>query len=102
MENIGIPDALVHGDINPGNILIDDDRCVFTDWAQAGISTPFVTFEHLKRQLTQDAGKQSSVCRLSEIYRGSWRSMLTDCQVDSAAMLSPLIAIAAYLYGRRD
>jgi hypothetical protein len=102
MEDIGIPDALVHGDINLGNILIDDDRCVFTDWARASVGNPLVTFEHLKLQFAHEANTQTSSLRLFEVYKSAWLPMLSDCQIERAAILVPLIAIAAYLHSRRD
>ena len=102
MEDIGIPDALVHGDINFGNILIDDDRCVFTDWARASVGNPLVTFEHLKLQFAHQANTQTSSLRLFEVYKSAWLPMLSDCQIERAAILVPLIAIAAYLHSRRD
>jgi hypothetical protein len=101
MEDIGIPDALVHGDINLGNILIDHDRCVFTDWARAGVGNPLVTFEHLKLQFAQ-ANTQTSSLRLFEVYKSAWLPTLADRQIERAAILVPLIAIAAYLHSRRD
>jgi hypothetical protein len=102
MEDIGIPDALGHGDINPGNILIDDDRCVFTDWARASVGNPLVTFEHLKLQLAHETNSQISSLRLFEIYKSAWLSMVSEYQIERAAILVPLIAIAAYLHSRRD
>jgi hypothetical protein len=102
MEDIGIPNALVHGDINLGNILIDDDRCVFTDWAQASVGNPLVTFEHLKLHFAHEANTQTSSLRLFEVYKSAWLPMLSDGQIERAAILVPLIAIAAYLHSRRD
>jgi hypothetical protein len=101
MEDIGIPDALVHGDINLGNILIDNDKCVFTDWARASIGNPLVTFEHLKLQFTQ-ANTQTFSLRLFEVYKSAWLPMLSERQIKRAAILVPLIATAAYLHSRRD
>jgi hypothetical protein len=102
IEDIGIPDALCHGDINPGNILIDDDQCVFTDWALASVGNPFATFDHLRLQLGHGANSQISSLRLFEVYKSAWLPMLSDCQIERAAVLVPLIAIAAYLHSRRD
>lgn len=100
MEDIGIPNTLCHGDIHLGNILIGDDGCVFSDWAQASVGNPLVTFEHLKLQFAQ-TDTQTSTTRLFDSYKSAWLSTLSDCQIERAALLVPLIAVAAYLYNRR-
>ena len=47
----GIPDALNHLDLNPGNIFVSGDRCTFIDWAEAAIGHPFLTFQYLLEHL---------------------------------------------------
>jgi hypothetical protein len=53
-EWLGVPNGLIHGDIHPGNILINGRRCVFTDWARASVGNPFITFAQLRDQLAQE------------------------------------------------
>ena len=48
-----IPDTLGHLDLNPGNILISPDQCVFLDWAEAYVGPPFLTFQYLIEHLSQ-------------------------------------------------
>lgn len=47
MEDWGLPDTVLHGDMNLGNILAAGKRCVFIDWCEAYVGNPLVTFEHL-------------------------------------------------------
>ena len=102
LEELGIPDALQHGDIDPRNILIGSRGPVFTDWAQASIGNPFVTFEQLRAQLSQSEATRTILPRLARIYQEVWKPSLPSCRFDYAFKLMPLIALASYLCSRRD
>jgi hypothetical protein len=102
LEEIGIPDALIHSDIDLSNILSGNRGCVFTDWAQAGIGNPIVTFEQLRVQFAQKKIHASWMPRLNRIYQNFWREVLPDCHFDCAFTLAPLISIASYVCSRRD
>jgi hypothetical protein len=102
LEALQIPDTLLHGDIGFANILMGPRGCVFTDWAHASIGSPFVTFEHLRAQIEQEADAAPWVPRLTETYQKSWREVLTDTQIKCALALVPPVAVVAYLVGRWD
>ena len=42
VEQLGIPDVLVHGDFHPGNVRLAGDRMVIFDWSDAAIAKPFI------------------------------------------------------------
>lgn len=98
-----IPDTLIHGDINPGNILFDGDRCVFIDWADAYIGNPLLAFErlmvHLRRESSQAAAWAPS---LKAIYKRQWLGRVSAAVIDQAFVFAPLLAIATCLLGRGD
>ena len=100
MEALGIPDTLIHNDVNTGNILFDGRRAVFTDWAEACIGCPFLTFRHLQVQALEADETCLWANQLREIYRNCWGSHLSDAQIEKAFVLSPPLAIASYLCGR--
>jgi Phosphotransferase enzyme family len=102
LEAMDIPNALIHPDINLGNILVGDGGCVFTDWANACVGNPFVTFEQLRVQLAQERSTQAWVPRLTQIYQEAWQTVLPSCQIECAFTLVPLISVASYLYSRKD
>jgi thiamine kinase-like enzyme len=102
LEELGIPYALVHNDINLGNILIGSEGCGFTDWASAGVSNPIVTLEQLKMQLVQDKRTVPWISRISEAYRKRWREVILDDAIDQALALVPLIAIATHIWSRKE
>jgi hypothetical protein len=95
-----IPDALIHNDISPSNILFDGSRCVFTDWAEGHIGNPFLTFQRILEQVARGERTGGWCGRLAAIYKQKWRVLLTESQIDSALALAPLLAIVSYLYGR--
>jgi hypothetical protein len=98
MEDLNIPDTLVHSDINSGNILFKGRRCVFTDWCEAGVGNPFLTFQYLC--LLQARGQESWNSRLRELYSRAWRDIISAAHIEKALVLMPLLAILSYLYGR--
>lgn len=102
LEAVGVPDTLVHGDINVGNILIADGSCVFTDWAQAGIGNPLANFEQLRIQVAQHRDAPVIHHRLLAAYMRAWSTQLTPSQIRSAFAAAPPIAIAMYIQNRRD
>jgi hypothetical protein len=95
-----IPDTLVHGDINPGNVLLEGEKCVFIDWAEAYIGNPLLTFERLMVHLakvSEDAAMW--VPQLKKIYKRQWQDRLSVPAIDRAFAVAPLLAVATYLYG---
>jgi hypothetical protein len=98
LEALGIPDSLLHGDIHYGNILAGPLGCVFTDWAQAAVGNPFITFEQLRTQVAQDRDTAHWVGPLTESYRQSWREVLTEDQIKCALSLVPPVAILSYVF----
>nr|WP_035351575.1 phosphotransferase [Edaphobacter aggregans] len=104
MEDLGIPDAVIHGDMNRGNILFDlfdDFHCRFIDWSEAYIGNPFVSFQHLLLLNTGEL-RETNDLRLKQAYRRAWLGLLDPVQIDAAFALMPLLAAASYLYGRGD
>jgi hypothetical protein len=102
LEALGIPDTLIHSDLSFGNILIGPRQCVFTDWAYASVGNPFLNYEHLRVQIAQEDGTGRCMSRLAEVYRESWRQVLTESQIKRAFALVPPIAVALYLSRRWD
>jgi hypothetical protein len=102
MESLALPVTLVHNDANPGNILLDGDRCFFIDWAEAGIGHPFLTFQVLLASITQSTDSINAIMHLTTIYKQQWADLFPEKILDRALALSPLLAIASYLRGRGD
>ena len=54
--------------MNLGNILSDGIRTVFTDWSEAGVGNPFLTFQHLQAQALAADETHTWVQGLKDIY----------------------------------
>lgn len=91
-----IPDTLLHNDLSLDNILFEGSRCVFTDWSEAAIGSPFLSFARLCQ-----LSKQFSTS-LRKPYRVCWKQWIEDQTFEVAFTLAPLLAMLAYLYGRGD
>ena len=93
IEECGLPDTLVHGDLHPGNVRADGDTRVIVDWGDATVAHP--AYDILR--LTEGLDEPGEV--LAEWAR-RWRSDLPGCAPERAAdLLRPvaeLRAAAAY------
>ncbi len=103
LQEQGIPDTLMHGDISPGSILGNETDCVFTDWCEAYVGNPFITFELLcvhaaKKTATPELWKE----QLVSCYASCWNDLLSEQQITAALKLIPLIAVLSYLYGNGE
>jgi hypothetical protein len=100
MDALGIPDALIHNDINLSNILVKGSRCVFIDWAEAAIGNPLFTFEHLRLQIVRVAHRRDWMPSIGELYLDQWAGSLTERQIKKGLALAGMLAIVAHLLGR--
>ncbi|WP_035352143.1 phosphotransferase [Edaphobacter aggregans] len=104
MEDLGLSDTVLHGDMNLGNVLIVGERCVFIDWCEAYVGNPLVTFEHLLllNQIEDPSLKASCNRRLRETYRSAMAKMCDSRAIDAGFACMPLIAAVSTILGRRD
>jgi hypothetical protein len=102
MGTFRLPDTLIHNDINPGNILIDGERCFFIDWAEGHVGNPFFTYQQLKAHLFRDDPNGSRAEHFEQLYRRHWRDCLSDSDLDHIFAIAPALAILSSLYGRGD
>jgi hypothetical protein len=90
----GIPNALSHLDLNPGNILVSDSQCVFLDWAEACVGHPFVAFEYLLEHLRKLLPKDDALeAELSSVYTAPWRRLADRQAIAEAIAAAPLLAV---------
>ncbi len=104
LSNLGLPETVVHGDMNIGNILVGPSHCQFIDWAEAYIGNPLITLQHLL--LLNQVESQSERTKINEVLKDRYRSVLSKvCDpsvIDEAYTYMPLVAAYAALYGRGD
>jgi len=101
MRDLGIPDSLIHNDLNPGNILFDGSRYVFTDWCEAYVGNPFLVFQQLCALVSRDQDESLPWVRaLRVLYKQAWTALLSEQQMEQTFTLTPLLAVLSCLYGR--
>jgi len=67
LDESGVPDALVHGDLHLSNVARLDGRYVFYDWTDAGVTHPFFDLIDVFRE-QDDAVRE----RLRHAYLSVW------------------------------
>jgi Phosphotransferase enzyme family len=96
LENFGLPDTLGHIDLNPGNVLVSGNGCVFLDWAEACVSNPLLTLEYLRQHMAKRISRPAAAECLTAAYLGPWMSFHSPDDLRRALELAPLIAVYAY------
>lgn len=100
LGDLGIPDTLGHLDLNPGNLIVSDSRCLFLDWAEAYVGHPFFSFQYLLEHLRRMGNVDSiSEERLLTAYLAPWEQVASRNCVEEAMLLAPLVAVFAYAVG---
>ena len=98
-QELQIPDALGHFDLNPGNIIFWPDGCKFLDWADAYVGNPFFTFQYLLEFLRSTFAMDPTIeTRFTTAYLEQW-GRLTSGVIDEIRRLSPLLTVFAYAAG---
>jgi hypothetical protein len=100
IEELGIPDTLGHLDLNPGNIIVCSDGCVFLDWAEAYVGHPFFSFEYLLEHFRRAAGADKTIEeRLIASYAAEWEQLVSPASTAEALGAIPLLGVFAYAAG---
>jgi hypothetical protein len=100
LGELGLPDGLGHLDLNPGNVVVSADGCVFLDWAEAYVGQPFFSFEYLLEHFRGATGGDVALeARLVASYSASWQQLLSAGVTAEARLYTPLLAVFAYAAG---
>ena len=100
MEATRVPETLGHLDLNPGNIIVSENRCAFLDWAEAYVGNPLFSpqylLQHARRALGSDSAIETS---LTQAYCAQWGGMVSPDAITDALAFAPLLAVFAYAAG---
>jgi hypothetical protein len=100
LEDLGLPEVLGHSDLNPGNIVVATDQCVFVDWAEAHVGHPFLSFEYLRQHFRRTIGTDFALeSRLARSFSAPWGQLFSGEIIAEAVTLAPLAAVFAYAAG---
>jgi hypothetical protein len=95
--DFGIPDALGHLDLNPGNVIVSEGDSVFLDWAEAYLGNPLFSFQYLVEHFRRMAGVNvSAESGLTSAYVEEWRSLVSPESLAGALAFAPMLAVFAY------
>ena len=95
--DLGMPDTLGHLDLNPGNVIVSEDQCVFLDWAEAYVGNPLLSFQYLADHSRRMAGEDSTAeSGLTRAYAEEWQSLVLTESLREALVLAPMLAVFAY------
>ena len=107
LADVELPDALVHLDLNAGNILLSSRGVVFLDWVQAGIGLPLLNIEYLMalvQRLRPDKPNWASA--VLNAYSQPWGTRASPERLAHALRFTPIVAAMAFaiecLDWRRD
>lgn len=101
---LGIPETIVHGDMNPGNIITGCGHCQFIDWSEAYVGNCLATLQHLlllNREKDADIRDFMNLV-LKQRYLHVWRTMYDSAPFEEGFAYMPLLGAVSALYGRGD
>lgn len=97
LAGLGFPDAVGHVDLNPGNVLVNNECAVFIDWAEGIISHPLFTMEYLLALLRRLRPELEHWCpQIREAYCQPWSALKSPEQLTEACQMTPLVAVFAF------
>ena len=97
LQRFELPDTLGHLDFNPGNIIVSSDGCVFLDWAEACVTSPFLTLQYLREHFNRShSQKPADPDSLTSAYLRPWASLYSQGILRNGLELSSLVAVFAY------
>jgi hypothetical protein len=97
IASCGIPEALVHGDLHPGNFRGSDEALALLDWGDAGAGHPLLDQAAFLQRAPRDA-----LAGLRAHWNELWRARIPGCDPGRAArLLGPVAAARQALIYRR-
>jgi hypothetical protein len=95
-SDLNIPDAVGCLDLNPGNILVPQSRCVFLDWAEAYVGPPFLALDYLLGHCRQVKHDYRLETLIKERYLRPWKRAFPAEHLTNALDVARLFAPFAY------
>jgi hypothetical protein len=100
LEDLRIPDTLGHLDLNPWNVIASGNGCVFVDWVEAYVGSPFFSFQYLLEHFRRAIGANPTFeFQLVQAYRATWARSFSDEVIREGLALALLPAVFAYATG---
>lgn len=102
MAELNLPNTVLHGDLNFGNILAGVGRCQFIDWCEAYVGNPLIALQHLLllNQESDPQRKRFTDEVLKRKYRAQMLKICDPTAIDEGMVYMPFLAAASALHGR--
>lgn len=104
VDALGIPSSVLHGDLNPANILVAPGHCRFIDWCETYVGNPLITLEHLL--LLNHADDPADKAFIDRVLKDKYRTVLSGISapeaIDAGVPYMPFLGAFSALYGRGD
>ena len=102
MEDLNLPETIVHGDMNCGNILTGCGHCQFIDWCEAYVGNPLISLQHLLlfNKIENPMLRNFVNTLVKSKYRDAWLAVCDPAAMDEGFLYMPLVALVSSLYGR--
>lgn len=102
LQVLDLPDTVVHGDMNPANILTGSEHCRFIDWCETYVGNPLITFEHLLllNRGAPPGHRESNAHKLKDRYRAKVSKICDPQAIEEGFLYSPVLAAYSALHGR--
>jgi hypothetical protein len=99
LDMFGVPLTIEHGDLHPGNVVVDDDEIRFFDWSDCAISHPFFSLV-LYAEDTFGVLPDTVETRLElrDAYLDPWTNLLPGVDLPRAFDLAQVLAPLAYAW----
>ncbi len=103
-NDLGIPDTVLHGDLNCANILAGQGHCQFIDWCEAYVGNPLISFEHLLllHQGSPSIQRETNARRLKDCYKARLAQVCDPRAIERGFLYAPMLAAYSTLHGRGD
>jgi len=92
----GVPETLHHDDFHDGNIFIQDESIIFTDWGESAVSHPFFTLVVMLRGLENSLDLQPDAAELDTLrdwYLSQWSEYGTVTGLRPVARLAEQVGL---------
>lgn len=103
MAALDIPDCILHGDLNSGNIIISG-HCQFIDWSEAYVGNPLISLQHLLllNKIEDADERERRNVSLKKRYRREWFAIYDPPTLSQGFRYMPMLAAVSALYGRGE
>jgi hypothetical protein len=103
LEHLGFPNSIIHGDITPGSIVADCDKCAFIDWSRAYVGFPPICCELMLNKFVALLGAPYRWRgELWSAYLAQWPGYENAFKLEYTELSLALVSLFSYVLTRSD